>query len=194
MQSITSKLDDGSNNYTIIHAIMESDALPQKEKTLPRISDDVDTITGAGLETTAQTLRLLTYYLFTNKTILRRLRDELRSLNTKLPSSASSPSLSQLEQLPYLTAVIMEALRLAPGLATRLARIAPDREIVYAGKSIPAGTPVSMTALLMHWDEHEYPEPRAFDPDRWLDAERRKRAEKTFGPFSRGSRICIGMW
>jgi cytochrome P450 len=90
--------------------------------------------------------------------------------------------------------VITEGLRLSPGLATRLARIAPDRELVYDDKWVTsAGTSISMTTLLMHWDESVYPDARRFEPERWIDKERMRNAEKNFAPFSRGMKSYLGM-
>ncbi|RYP27099.1 hypothetical protein DL767_007796 [Monosporascus sp. MG133] len=100
---------------------------------------------------------------------------------------------AELEKLPYLTAVLSEGLRFSPALATRMARVAPDRDLVYGKQRIPAGTPVGMTALLMHTDPEVYPDPMRFDPDRWMDAEARRRMDKAYAPFGRGTRICIGM-
>lgn len=87
----------------------------------------------------------------------------------------------------------MEGMRLSPALATRLQRIAPDRDLVYDKWRIPAGTPVGMTALFMHMDPELYPNPKLFNSERWVDPQDRKRAEKTYAPFSRGTRICLGM-
>jgi cytochrome P450 len=181
---------------TIVHEILQSD-LPPAEKTFDRINDEVGTITGAAFETTAQTLRVLLYYVYSDAEILRRLRAELTGLAAKAIDAEQAGvqlQLSLLERLPYLTAVLMEGLRLSPGIATRMARIAPDRELVYGDEwVIPAGTPVGMTTLLMHMDESLYPDPRRFDPERWTDMDRRKKCEKTYAPFSRGTRICLGM-
>lgn len=75
-----------------------------------------------------------------------------------------------------------------------MARIAPDRDLYYKGFQIPAGTPVGMTTILMHTDERSYPDPNSFQPERWLDDnDGLKTAEKGFAPFSRGTRMCIGM-
>lgn len=63
----------------------------------------------------------------------------------------------------------MEAMRLAPGIASRSARIAQDEDLVYAGWRIPAGTPVGMTTHLLHQNKKEYPEPQRFNPDRWMN-------------------------
>jgi len=179
--------DDGPR--TIVHEILDSN-LPPQDKTFQRIFDEVMTISAAGFETSASVLRLVFYHVYSNPEILQRLRTELASAET---FDIDTVDLRTLEHLPYLTAVIMEGLRLSPGIATRMARIAPDRELVYEKWHIPAGTPVGMTTLLMHTDPSIYPEPMTFNPDRWMDPDTRKGLEKMFAPFSRGTRMCIGM-
>ncbi|KAK7404080.1 hypothetical protein QQX98_010138 [Neonectria punicea] len=165
-----------------------------KDKTTARVWSDVATVTGAGFETTASVLRLVIYHVFNNSQILERLRAELATVAPPLPSlSEEEPELRVLEQLPYLTAILMEGMRLSPALGTRLQRIAPDRELVYDKWRIPAGTPVGMTTLFMHMNEELYPDPPRFEPQRWVDVDARKKADKTYAPFSRGARICLGM-
>lgn len=151
------------------------------------------TITGAGFETTASVLRLILFHIFSNQQILQRLRGEIATLNEASLSSDAKLEVKRLEQLPYLTSVIMEGMRLSPAIGTRMARIAPDRDLFYGDLRIPAGTPVGMTIILMHTDETLYPEPLSFNPDRWMDPEARKKVDKTYAPFSRGTRICLGM-
>ena len=115
----------------------------------------------------------------------------------------------------------MEGLRLSPAAASRLQRVAPDRELVYpqsatrnlqngekkVGKGevkvvekewvIPRGTPVGMTQILMHWDESVYgKDAKQFNPERWMDEDFKRRVaggERMWAPFSRGSRNCLGM-
>lgn len=176
---------------TIVHEIVDSN-LPPADKVFDRVFDEVGTVTGAGFETVSNVLRLIFYHVFSNVEILKRLREELASVSA---TSSRALDLKTLEQLPYLTAVITEGLRLSPAIATRSARIAPDRELIYGKWSIPAGTPISMTSLLMHMDATLYPNPFYFNPDRWvaLDADARKKLDKVFAPFLKGTRICIGM-
>ncbi|KAF2825954.1 cytochrome P450 [Ophiobolus disseminans] len=50
-----------------------------------------------------------------------------------------------------------------------------------------------MTVLLMQMDENVYPEPQVFNPERWMNAETRRKADRTYAPFSRGTRVCLGM-
>lgn len=174
---------------TIVDEIVRSN-LPVEDKTFSRVLADVLTVTGAGFETTASVLRLAVYQIYSNPDILHHLREELATVSSAWYADIE---LRTLEQLPYLTAVLMEAMRLSPALGTRLQRIAPDRDLIYGEWVIPSGTPVGMTAFFMHMDEKLYPEPKKFDPERWVDPEARKKAEKVYAPFSRGSRICLGM-
>jgi hypothetical protein len=41
------------------------------------------------------------------------------------------PELSQIEGLPYLTAIIQEGLRLYPSVSFRQDRVAPDKDLFY---------------------------------------------------------------
>jgi cytochrome P450 len=182
MKAAVSPDDDGPR--TLVHEIMQS-KLPPQEKTFERVFDEVSTTTGAGFETTATVIRNAVFHIYSDPKILQKLRAEL--------TAAPDRGLEALEQLPYLTATIMEAMRLAPAIATRSARISQDKDLAYAGWQIPAGTPVGMTVYLLHQNEEEYPEPMRFDPDRWMDPNPWRLGKKTFVPFSKGRRNCIGM-
>jgi cytochrome P450 len=171
-------------NTTMVHAIVSSD-LPSSEKTFERIFQEVATVTGAAFETTANVLRLIIYHIYADQRIYNRLKEELATV-------ASDCSLKQLEQLPYLTAVHTEGMRLSPAVASRAARIT-DKDLFYKDWCIPAGTPFGMTTLLMHTDESLYPNPMRFDPDRWLVPRTRSVGGTIYAPFSKGTRICLGM-
>lgn len=172
---------------TIIHDILAAPSITPEEKTFPRVYDEIGAVTGAAFETTAHVLRIILYYVYTDAKTLNRLRADLATIED------TDPVLSTLEQIPYLTAVIMEGLRLGPGNASRLARIAPDRDLVFEDWRIPAGTPVGMSPILMHVDERLYPDPESFQPERWLGLDVSQKTDKTFAPFVRGTRNCAGM-
>ncbi|KAK3391156.1 cytochrome P450 [Podospora didyma] len=199
---------------TLIHDIIQSNHLPPADKTFPRIREEIATVTGAGFETTANALRLIIFHVFTDKNVLSRLRTEIASAAA---ATAPSPrgigqiplSLTTLERLPYLTAVLTEGMRLSPGIGTRAGRVT-DKDLFYGDQwRIPAHTPIGMTTLLMHTDEKLYPDPMRFDPGRWVvvddsdsasteEAARRLKtpgADKPpfYAPFSRGTRMCLGM-
>lgn len=198
IMSSSSTSKEASEDRSVVHAILNSN-LPQKEKEFNRMLDDIATLSGAAFETTAQTMRLILFYVYNNAAILARLRAEIAEAGThnsefknKDDSTAGAGlSLNTLEHLPYLTAVLTEGLRLSPGVATRNSRVAVDRDLVYGDWRIPAGTPMGMTAILIHMDESLYPNPKSFRPERWMGKEAKQ--QSGFVPFGRGTRSCLGM-
>ncbi|KAK8070433.1 trichodiene oxygenase [Apiospora hydei] len=161
----------GDKTRTIVYEILNA-PIPPAEKSLSRVFEEVGTITRGGFETVANSLRMILYHIYADQEVLRRLRLELsgaRRDKTTNNHASLDIGLGTIEQLPYLTAVLMEGLRLSPGLSTRAQRIAPDRDLVYDNRVIPAGTPIGMTTLLMHYDPALYPDPKRFDPERWMD-------------------------
>lgn len=105
------------------------------------------------------------------------------------------PTSAQLEQLPYLSAVIQEGLRLHPGSTMRMQRISPDEPLIYRDPSkklewvIPAGTSVSMDPLSISMNSKIFPEPQRFLPERWIG---NSGLEKYLLTFSKGTRMCAG--
>ncbi|KAI6086929.1 cytochrome P450 [Hypoxylon rubiginosum] len=183
MKAAASPDDDGPR--TLVHEIVQS-KLPPQEKSFERIFEEVNTTTGAAYETTAAVIRIAAFHIYSDPKILQKLRAEL--------AAAPDRDWKTLEQLPSLTAIIMEAMRLAPAMATRTARIAQDKDLVYGKWRIPAGTPVGMTQHLLNQNEEEYPEPKRFNPDRFMDPDPWHLGNKTFAPFGKGKRSCIGMY
>lgn len=97
--------------------------------------------------------------------------------------------------LPYLDAVIREGLRLAMANPTRLPRTVPPRGFDFTdstGKTyrFPAGTQIGAQILTLHTNPKVFPEPSAFNPERWLD-NATPEMQQSFIPFSLGQRQCI---
>lgn len=180
---------------TIFAQILSSD-LPEKELSDERLIDEGVLIATAGSETTAWAITIATYHIMKNPAVLAKMREELATV--EIPAGEPVAPWTTLEKLPYLTAVIKEGVRMAGGMLSRLPRIS-DQDILYKQWVIPAGTPVSMTPHLVLIDEHIFPEPRTFRPERWLDADAvaegrtTSRLDKYIVAFGKGSRNCIGM-
>jgi len=148
---------------------------------------------GAGLETTAWALTTLSYHLISNPLILKKLRAELEEA---IPDPAAKLESIHLEKLPYLSACIQEAIRLSYGVSSRNPRISPDKPTKYKDWVIPAGTPVSMTIIDVHHDEHIFPNSRSYIPERWLDSPKTKdghNLSRYFVAFGKGARSCLGI-
>ncbi|MCJ1434247.1 hypothetical protein MMC27_003614 [Xylographa pallens] len=176
---------------TLFHDILKSN-LPENDKSVARLKDEALIIVAAGTLTTSWALSLAVFHLLSSPEILSKLKVELKAA---IPNVDSPVSLPQLEKLPYLTAVIQEALRLSYGVSSRLQRISPDKPLVFteaSGRSwiIPKGTPVSMTSVLIHHDESIYPDSHVFRPERWIE---NPRLERYLVSFSKGSRQCLGI-
>ncbi|OOF90977.1 hypothetical protein ASPCADRAFT_518847 [Aspergillus carbonarius ITEM 5010] len=174
---------------TIYHALNDP-SFPASERSLARLRDESFIVLIGGTESTAATLTFAIYHLLQNKNMYLKLRQELQQV---MPTPTSEANWTHLEQLPYLTAVVNEALRL--GAATlRPARIAPTETLYYQGHSIPPGTPVSTISYFIHRNPAIFPNPGSFNPERWIQsAERGDNLARYLVPFTRGSRICIGM-
>ena len=117
-------------------------------------------------------------------------------LERALPDPDTPMTSAQLEQLPYLTAIVQEGIRLHPGALIRQTRVAPEQEMVYRDADakkdwvIPSGIPVSMDARACNLNPKVFPVPHSFNPERWLD---NPRLDKYMLSFSKGTRICLGM-
>ena len=171
---------------TIFYDVLTNDEVRPQEKETDHLQDEAQTIIGAGTVTTAHILALTSFYLVNDPPILEKLQTELGDL---MSETGPSPKWQQLEQLPYLTAVITEGLRIGYGVAGRLQRLFPDTVLEYNGYSVPPMTPISMTAILVHDNPTLFPAPRTFRPERFLE---QPSLRKYLIPFSRGSRQCAG--
>ncbi|RDL40615.1 Cytochrome P450 [Venustampulla echinocandica] len=175
---------------TIFHQLLDSD-MPPKEKQLENLWQEGQNVLGAGADTVALVLTLTTYYLLENPSKLLKLKNELKAASKDKDSPLS---LVELQSLPYLTGVVLEGLRLSYGTTTRLTRIAPTEDLKLQDLVIPAGTPISMSAICMHHNEQIFPDSHSFTPERWSDQpDGGKALERYMVSFSKGSRQCIGM-
>ena len=122
-----------------------------------------------------------------NAHVYTKLLDELKAV---MPSPQDHVDLQTLQDLPYLTAVICEGLRLSHPVTHRMARSFSNKALRYGNYVIPPGTTVFMTSLLIHENEDIFPDPRVFRPERWLEG---NRLQRYLTPFTRGSRACLGI-
>ena len=176
---------------TVFQELLDSN-LPAYDKTLDRLGQEGQLVIGAGTTTTAHSLTASTYHLASNPAMFAKLRAELEEA---IPNPSVVPKLSDIERLPYLTAVVQEGLRLSYGLAGRMSRVSPKEPIVYKDWVIPAGVPVSQSIPDIHHDPEIFPDPLAFKPERWLQPTLKsgERLDKYLCSFSKGPRACLGI-
>jgi len=95
----------------------------------------------------------------------------------------------RLDDPTAVEAVLRESLRLYPPAWAMGRRAIADH--VADGVTIPAGSVVIVSPWLLHRDPRWWPEPAAFDPERWHGIEPTI-DRRAYVPFGAGSRMCIG--
>ncbi|KAF4999942.1 hypothetical protein FDECE_11344 [Fusarium decemcellulare] len=151
----------------------------------------------AGSDTTGITMRAVFYFLLKDPSKMEKLLNEL-SQESKAGRFSRDDGLVQWEEvrdLPYLSAVINEALRCHPAVGLTMERIVPPAGVTLAGHFIPGGSIVGCSAWVIHQDTGVFGSDAAeFRPERWIDAtpEQRKKMNSCLFSFGAGARTCIG--
>ena len=155
-----------------------------------QLRDEAITIFMAGHETTANALTFAWMLLSENPDVEQKLHEEIdRVLGSG--SRSRTPTLDDLDHLPYTRAVMAEAMRLYPPawiIGRRCIKPLP-----LGPYTIPEGAVVLLSQWVTHRDPRWWPDPHRFLPDRWLDEPaQRPRPRWTYFPFGGGPRQCIG--
>jgi cytochrome P450 len=97
----------------------------------------------------------------------------------------------QLEQLSFVEACVHETMRLKPVAPLLLQQAV--RDTTLGGIAVPAGTTCAFLMRAPATDPQHFPQPLAFDPDRWL-REEAAGAKRISMPFGAGPRMCPGRY
>ena len=94
--------------------------------------------------------------------------------------------------MPYLQAVMYEALRLHPAVGMSLPRVVPSGGFEVSGKYIPASATIGANPWVLHRNQEVYGEDvDAFRPERWLKEDTGD-MHRFFFAFGAGARMCLG--
>ncbi|XP_051027403.1 cytochrome P450 4A14 [Acomys russatus] len=146
---------------------------------------EVDTFMFEGHDTTASGLSWIFYALASHPEHQQRCREEVQSIL----GDETSISWEHLDQMPYTTMCIKEALRIYPPVPA-ISRELSTPVTLPDGRSLPKGVTVTMSIYGLHHNPSVWPNPKVFDPSRFApDSSRHSHA---FLPFSGGARNCIG--
>ncbi|KAK0116015.1 hypothetical protein ONS95_013052 [Cadophora gregata] len=148
---------------------------------------------GAGSDTTSVSLGSVIYHLCRNPDTMHTLRKEIDDME-KAGRNSNPVTFIQTQQMPYLQAVIKEALRIHPATGLPLGRVVPKGGKVIAGQLFPEGSVVGINSWVAHANTHIFgPDAAVFRPERWLESkEKSTMLDKYFFSFGMGSRTCIG--
>jgi cytochrome P450 len=167
LREIADHGEDGDDILSLLKAARFEDGEPMSDR---EVRDQLVTLLLAGHETTATALAWTFDLLLRHPGVHAEL---VRAVDT--------------DDDAYVRAVVTESLRLRPVVPLAGRRLAVDLE---AGDlHLPAGTDVTPAIWLTHTRADLYPDPYAFDPQRFLD---KKPETYAWVPFGGGVRRCLG--
>jgi cytochrome P450 len=175
---------------TIFPEILDS-KLPPSDKTQQRLEDEAQIVIGGGVETTAFALAIASFHIIDKSHVYDRLHADLVAAFPR----GEALELMELEQMPYLKACIMEAVRLGYGLSARNPRT-HGKDLRYKEWVIPAGTCISMSIPDVSHDEDIFPQSHDYIPERWMDEPKSSDdvpLDRFMVSFGRGTRACLGI-
>jgi len=144
----------------------------------------------AGSDTTSNSSCAITYYLAGNSDVQKKLQEELDGALEDEDDSATS--FEVVKNLPYLNAVINEALRVHSTSGIGLPRIVPGEGMTIQGHFFKEGTVLSVPSYTIHRDREVWgDDAEAYRPERWFEGDQ-DTMQRVFNPFSYGPRACVG--
>jgi len=184
---VKKKMAQGHAPPSFVHHIL-ADPDPKRDVTSAEfqqlLTQTAGTMYGAGMETTyaAMNTFVLAMTLFPNKQTIAQ--DEL----DRVVGHSRLPTMEDRASLPYVDAIIKETLRWNVLLPTSIPR-RTEKDDIYKGYFIPAGTIVLPNVRSIAFDSTDYPE--EFTPERYLTSEGHAQDPRTYS-FGFGRRVCPG--
>ncbi len=180
---------DQPNQADLLDVFVEEGSSPISGQ---EIHDQVNTLIGAGYNTTAATLAWTIHRALATPGVWDQLRVEADAVFGPHQTPPKAFDADTFQSLTYARAVVHEALRIHPAGV-----ISPRQAVVdvpIGVHTIPKNAMVLWSPYLAGRDAGAWDDPLAFRPERHLNPspEDAARMEKAWVPFGRGPRRCIG--
>lgn len=137
----------------------------------------------AGTDSTGMNLATIMRSLAVHPEKYERLKKEV------VENIACGSDAQDVQALPYLNAIVKEALRVSMANPTRLPHVVPAGGWTLKDMHFPTGSIVGCSAYELHFNPTIFPDPEKFIPERWLNAT--DDMSKYWFAFGAGSRACI---
>ncbi|ORX68650.1 cytochrome P450 [Linderina pennispora] len=205
-KSAQSLLDFIGGAIRMRRQLIETTGAPPRVDILQKMIDASDPATGqildgdnlvsevglmliAGTDTTSNTLSYTLTHLLHNPGVYRRATEEVRSV---FPDASQTISFNDAKsKLPYLSAVIHEAMRLNPSVSGLLPRQLPADGATIQGHHIPKDAQICISVFACQRNPRTWDNPNVFDPERFLGTDLAEKLKDVL-TFSSGVRVCIG--
>lgn len=150
------------------------------------ISDQVALLLLAGSETTSASVFWALHLLITHPIAWEAVR-----LETDQVLGGKPAGWEHLARLQVTSRALREAMRLYP--PTWVLHRTSTQETTLAGQTVPAGSMVLFSPLILHRRADFFPSPHSFDPDRWLPDNKGSVPHRmSYVPFGAGATKCVG--
>ena len=146
---------------------------------------------GAGSDTSSSTLITFVLACCAFPNVLPVAWEEL----DRVVGPHRSPSLSDLENLPYIRAFVKEVFRWRSVAIIGGQPHAPTKDDMWNGYLIPKNTWVQGNVWAIHHHDRDFPDPDRFEPMRYFEDNELHRPfpnEKGYMTFGWGRRVCAG--
>lgn len=152
----------------------------------------------AGSDTTSNTSCAILFWCLATPGVIPKLQQEL---DANLPQGTRIPSFADVKDLPYLSHVIHETMRIHSTSSLGLPRLTPvqspenpnPKPVSLLGYTFPPGTVLSVPSYTIHHSKEIWGDDAdAFNPDRWQEGVITDEQKAAFIPFSYGPRACVG--
>ncbi|KAI0683262.1 cytochrome P450 [Cytidiella melzeri] len=192
------RFEEGSSIKDVFYYLSNEDGAEKENPPKPIVVSDGFLVLVGGSDTTANALSVIFWGLLSQPDTYKRLREEVDKF---FPPGEDSTSTQYHPKMVFLEAVINEALRLFPPIASGSQRASPigGGDIVAGKYHIPEGTCVRLHTWSMHRDPRNFSRPETFWPARWLIADGLEETKgefvhkpEAFIPFSSGPANCVG--
>ncbi|XP_025262863.1 cytochrome P450 4C1 [Camponotus floridanus] len=188
VESEDDELDiDKRKRKTFLDLLLDQNEMAETPLTDDELRAQVDTFMFEGHDTTAVAITWTLFLLGNNLEHQEKVHEELEEV---FKDSETPATVKELSQLKYLDRIIKETLRLFPSVPLITRKLAEDVKI--GDYTFPKGITVILAILLVHLNPEIWPDPKKFDPDRFLPENSKHRNPYAYIPFSAGPRNCIG--
>jgi len=139
----------------------------------------------AGLDTVANTVAGCTYGILKTPGVLEKVQAEADALYAK-----DTITEADIRGLTYIQGCLKEAMRIWPVAVAQMRTTTKDLE--FEGHVIPEGELILIGTSVPHYLEEFFPNPKAFDPERYNEDRKEHMQPGAYAPFGRGPHTCLG--
>jgi cytochrome P450 len=178
----------GSTKRDIFRHLLAEDSETGSKFTQGELNSNANLIIIAGTDTTTSVTGQLFRFLAKNPRVVKKLQNEV----DEVLAAGKELKVETTRNIPYVSAVINEALRIASPLPSGVQACTPAAGLEIAGIHLPGNIQVQVPLMALMTDERYFAQAEEFIPERWTDRPELVKDRRAFSPFGHGVHSCVG--